>query len=116
MRRTVTPVNHGCWNEAPSVLGFREAALIAARHSHAQVQKVDFEAAVDKIVLGSERPLLLDPRERRVVAYHESGHSLVAWLLPEADPVHKVSIIPHGRALGVTEQMPGEDRYNYSMS
>jgi cell division protease FtsH len=91
-----------------------EAALIAARHSHSVVEKSDFEEAVDKIVLGGERPLLMDPQARRVVAYHESGHALVAWLLPEADPVHKVTIVPHGRALGVTEQVPGEDRYNYS--
>jgi cell division protease FtsH len=91
-----------------------EAALIAARHSHLAVQRADFEEAVDKIVLGGERPLLIDPQARRVVAYHESGHALVAWLLPDADEVHKVTIVPHGRALGVTEQLPGEDRYNYS--
>lgn len=58
--------------------------------------------------------LLLDDRERSVVAYHEAGHALVAWLTPEADPVHKVTIIPHGQELGVTEQLPGEDHYNYS--
>ena len=65
------------------------------------------------MLLGQARPKLLDPDERRVVAYHESGHALVAWLTPHADPVYKVTIIPHGRALGVTEQMPGEDHYNY---
>jgi cell division protease FtsH len=91
-----------------------EAALIAARHDHSQVTMADFEEALDKVVLGEARPSLADPNERRVVAYHEAGHALVAWLTPTADPVHKVTIIPHGRALGVTEQLPGEDRYNYS--
>jgi cell division protease FtsH len=76
----------------------------------------DFEEAVDKILLGGVRPLLMQDRERRVVAYHEAGHALVAWLTPDADPVHKVTIIPRGRALGVTEQVPGEDHYNYSRS
>jgi cell division protease FtsH len=60
------------------------------------------------------RALLLDPQERRVVACHEAGHALVAWLTPDADPVRKVTIIPRGHALGVTEQLPGEDHYNYS--
>ena len=60
------------------------------------------------------RTLLLDPRERRIVAYHEAGHAVVAWLTPAADPVRRVTIVPHGRALGVTQQLPGEDRYNYS--
>lgn len=91
-----------------------EAALIAARHDHTQVIMKDFEEAVDKILLGGEHPRLADARERRVVAYHESGHALVAWLTPAADPVHKITIVPHGRALGVTKQLPGEDRYNYS--
>ena len=93
-----------------------EAALDAARHDRAQVTMADFEEALDKIVLGGVRPSLLDPRARKVVAYHESGHALAAWLTPEADPVHKVTIIPRGRALGVTEQLPGEDRFNYSKS
>ena len=91
-----------------------EAALVAARHSHSKVTMADFEEAWDKILLGGERPALLDPHDRQVVAYHEAGHALVAWLTPSADPVHKVTIIPHGRALGVTEQLPGEDHYNYS--
>jgi cell division protease FtsH len=91
-----------------------EAALFAARRSRNQVTMADFEEAADKVLLGSVRSLLLDERERRVIAYHESGHALVAWLTPEADPVHKVTIIPHGRALGVTEQLPGDDHYNYS--
>jgi cell division protease FtsH len=91
-----------------------EAALNAARHDRTEVTMADFEEAVDKVLLGGVRPLLLDDHERRVVAYHEAGHALVAWLTPEADPVHKVTIIPRGRALGVTEQLPGEDHYNYS--
>ena len=74
----------------------------------------DFEEAIDKIILGGARPSLTDPNARRVVAYHESGHATVAWLTPAADTVHKVTIIPHGRALGITEQVPSEERYNYS--
>ena len=91
-----------------------EAALNAARQNRNHVTMADFDAALDKIVLGEARPRLQDPEERRIVAYHESGHALVAWLTPEADPVHKVTIMPHGRALGVTSQMPGEDHYNFS--
>jgi len=91
-----------------------EAALNTARFDRAQVSMADFEEALDKIMLGGARPMLLDPQARKTVAYHESGHALVAWLTPDADPVHKVTIIPRGRALGVTEQLPGEDRSNYS--
>jgi cell division protease FtsH len=91
-----------------------EAALAAARHNHERILPADFDEALDKVLLGQARPALLDPDERRVVAYHESGHALVAWLTPLADPVYKVTIVPHGRALGVTEQMPGEDHYNYN--
>jgi cell division protease FtsH len=91
-----------------------EAALLAARNNREQVTMADFEEAVDKVLLGGVRPLLLDDHERRIIAYHESGHALVAWLTPDADPVHKVTIIPRGQALGVTEQLPGKDRYNYS--
>jgi cell division protease FtsH len=93
-----------------------EAALVAARHNHRDITMNDFEEALDKVLLGGVRPLLLDDHDRRVVAYHESGHALVAWLTPAADPVHKVTIIPHGRALGVTEQLPGEDHYNYNLA
>jgi cell division protease FtsH len=91
-----------------------EAALVTARYDRQQITMADFEEALDKVLLGGVRTLLLDDHERRVVAYHEAGHSLVAWLTPAADPVHKVTIIPRGRALGVTEQVPGEDHYNYS--
>ncbi len=69
---------------------------------------------LDRIILGVARPLLLDEHERRIIAYHEAGHAVVAWLTPAADPVHKITIIPHGRALGVTEQLPEKDQYNYS--
>jgi cell division protease FtsH len=93
-----------------------EAALIAAREKHEMVRMVDFEEALDRILLGAARTILLNDHERRTVAYHEAGHALVAWLTPLADPVHKITIIPHGRALGVTEQMPSEDTYNYSRS
>jgi cell division protease FtsH len=93
-----------------------EAALIAARHSHPQIDRADFDEAIDKVLLGGVRPALLGERERRVVAYHEAGHALVAWLLPEADPVRKVTIIPHGQALGVTTQLPEDDHYNYSQT
>ena len=93
-----------------------EAALIAARLGHDEVVMHDFEDSIDKILLGAARPSLQDPAEKRIVAYHEAGHALVAWCTPEADPVHKLTIIPHGRALGVTEQLPADDRFNYSRS
>jgi cell division protease FtsH len=93
-----------------------EAALTAARHNRSQVTMADFEEAQDKVVLGGARPPLQDLQERCMVAYHESGHTLVAWLTPAADAVHKVTVMPHGRALGVTQQLPGETRYNYSRS
>ena len=91
-----------------------EAALIAARAGHEQITMVDFEEALDRIILGAARSTILSDHDRQVVAYHEAGHAVAAWLLPNADPVHKVTIIPRGRALGVTEQLPGEDQFNYS--
>jgi cell division protease FtsH len=91
-----------------------EAALGTARHNRTEVTMQDFEQAWDKIVLGAERTTVLTPRDRRVVAYHEGGHAVVAWLTPVADPVRKVTIVPHGRALGVTEQLQTEERYNMS--
>jgi cell division protease FtsH len=93
-----------------------EAALGAARQNRTEVTMQDFEQAWDKIVLGAERTTVLTPRDRRVVAYHEGGHAVVAWLTPAADSVRKVTIVPHGRALGVTEQLPAEERYNMSRS
>jgi len=91
-----------------------EAALNAARHDRTEVTMQDFENAWDKIVLGAERTMVMTPHDREVVAYHEGGHAVVAWLTAAADPVRKVTIVPHGRALGVTEQLPTEDRYNMS--
>jgi cell division protease FtsH len=91
-----------------------EAALITARANRAQVARADFEEALDKLLLGRARSVVLDAAERRVVAYHEAGHTLVAWCMPAADPVHKVTIIPRRRALGSTEQLPREDRYNFN--
>jgi cell division protease FtsH len=93
-----------------------EAALAAARHGGRAVTMADFEEAHDKIRLGAAHPQLIDPKERRVVAYHEAGHAIAAWFTPDADPVQKVTIVPHGQALGVTEQVPGEERHNLSRS
>ena len=91
-----------------------EAALFAARRNGRVVEMHDFELAKDKIMMGAERrSMVMTEDERRNTAYHESGHALVAKLLPKSDPVHKVTIIPRGRALGVTMQLPEEDRYSY---
>src|SRR5688500_19346126 len=76
---------------------------------------VDFEYAKDKIIMGVERKsMMMSDREKRNTAYHESGHTIVAAMLPAADPLHKVTIIPRGRALGLTQQLPVEDKYSYS--
>jgi cell division protease FtsH len=92
-----------------------EAALLAARRNSRLVTMQDFENAKDKILLGIERKsLVLSEREREITAYHESGHALLAKLLPNADPIHKVTIIPRGRALGVTAHLPEEDRYTFT--
>lgn len=91
-----------------------EAALIATRHDSDKVAMEHFERAKDRILMGSERKLVLSGEEKRITAYHEAGHTLMAWLSPGADPIHKVSIIPRGRALGVTQQLPVDDRYHYS--
>lgn len=91
-----------------------EASLFAARRNARMVEMQDFENAKDKIMMGAERRgVVMNEHERRNTAYHESGHAVVARLLPKADPVHKVTIIPRGRALGVTMQLPTEDRYSY---
>ena len=90
-----------------------EAALFAARRNGRVVEMLDFEKAKDKIMMGPERKSLVMPEEeRRNTAYHESGHALVARLMPKTDPVHKVTVIPRGRALGVTMQLPEVDRYS----
>ncbi len=91
-----------------------EAALMAARRNARVVEMQDFEKAKDKIFMGPERKSMVMPEEeRRNTAYHESGHALIGKLLPKCDPVHKVTIIPRGRALGVTMSLPEQDRYSY---
>lgn len=92
-----------------------EAALWAARQNKKEVENIDFEMAKDKVMMGAERKsMILTEEEKRITAYHEAGHALMAKLLPGTDPVHKVTIIPRGRALGVTMQLPTDDRHNYS--
>jgi len=92
-----------------------EAALNAARFGRKSVVMVDFEDAKDKVLMGKERKsMIMSDEEKRNTAYHEAGHALVACMIPEADPIHKVTIIPRGRALGVTMQLPEEDKYNYT--
>jgi cell division protease FtsH len=90
-----------------------EAALFAARREHAKVEQRDFTDAIEKILLGAERQVVMTDADRRRTAYHESGHALVGMLTPGADPVRKISIIPRGQALGVTLSTPDSDRYNY---
>ncbi|GIZ53148.1 ATP-dependent zinc metalloprotease FtsH [Noviherbaspirillum aridicola] len=90
-----------------------EAALLAARREQDQVRHKDFVDALEKIVLGPERPILLSEADRERIAYHESGHAILGLLVPGADPVHRVTIVPRGQALGVTYQRPQTDRYNY---
>jgi cell division protease FtsH len=91
-----------------------EAALLAARKEKKQVEAEDFDQGRDKILMGIEREDVIKDEEKKVIAYHEAGHALMALLLPGADPLEKVSIIPRGRALGATEQIPEEDRRNLS--
>ena len=91
-----------------------EAALTAARRNRKEILQADFDEALDKILLGVARNGLMNEREKEVVAYHEAGHAIVAHFTPGSDPLRKVSVVPRGRALGVTVQMPDEDRYNYS--
>jgi cell division protease FtsH len=90
-----------------------EAALGAARKNETAVTEQDFFEAIDRILLGTERHLMLTPADRERIAYHESGHALLGLLVPGVDPVRKVTIIPHGGALGVTIQSPIDDRFNY---
>ncbi len=90
-----------------------EAALLAARRDAQKVGRIDFENAKDKVLMGSERKsLIMSEEEKRTTAYHEAGHALVAILTPESDPVHKVTIIPRGMALGLTQTLPEQDRYS----
>jgi cell division protease FtsH len=90
-----------------------EAALLAARRDQKDVRQLDFLDALEKIVLGPERPLLLTNEDRERIAYHEGGHAILGLVVPGADPVHRVTIVPRGQALGVTYQRPQTDRYNY---
>src|SRR6185437_6215901 len=90
------------------------AALTAARRGHTQVQQADFTDALEKVVLGTPRKIMLTVDERRRTAHHEGGHALLGMLTPGADPVRKVSITPRGHALGVTFQSPESDQYAYS--
>lgn len=90
-----------------------EAALLAARREQDEVRQKDFLDALEKIVLGPERPILLSEADRERIAYHESGHAILGLVVPGADPVHRVTIVPRGQALGVTYQRPQTDRYNY---
>ncbi|HJO39986.1 MAG: ATP-dependent zinc metalloprotease FtsH [Vicinamibacterales bacterium] len=92
-----------------------EAALNAARYNQKTVRMADFEFAKDKVLMGSERrSMIISDDEKKVTAIHEAGHALLAVLLPNADPIHKVTIIPRGMALGVTQQLPVDDKHNYS--
>ncbi len=92
-----------------------EAALNAARYNHKTVSMSEFEDAKDKVLMGKERKsMIMSDQEKRNTAFHEAGHALVAYMIPHADPLHKVTIIPRGRALGVTMQLPEEDRYNFT--
>jgi cell division protease FtsH len=93
-----------------------EAALLAARREQNQVRQRDFLDALEKIILGPERPLLLSREDRERIAYHEGGHAILGLVVAGADPVHRVSIVPRGMALGVTYQRPESDRYNYPES
>jgi cell division protease FtsH len=91
-----------------------EAALMAARRGKEKVEMADFEDAKDKILMGAERrSMIISEEEKKVTAYHESGHALVAKLLPNTDPIHKVTIIPRGRALGLTQQLPIDEKHTY---
>jgi len=92
-----------------------EAALMAARRNKAAVEREDFEEAKDKIVMGLERKnIVVSEQDRRLTAYHEAGHAIVGLMLEETDPLHKITIIPRGRAMGLTQQVPLDDRYTYS--
>ncbi|MCC6591236.1 MAG: ATP-dependent zinc metalloprotease FtsH [Bryobacterales bacterium] len=92
-----------------------EAALVAARQNRKVVTQIDFEVAKDKVMMGAERKsMVMNDQEKKTTAYHEAGHALVTVMLPEADPLHKVTIIPRGMALGLTMQLPIDDKHSYS--
>ncbi|HZM68960.1 MAG TPA: hypothetical protein VFB95_01170, partial [Candidatus Cryosericum sp.] len=92
-----------------------EAALLAARRNQKFVTMADFESSKDKVLMGAERKsMIITDEEKRLTAFHEAGHALVAALLPHTDPLHKVTIIPRGMALGLTQQLPTEEKHNYT--
>jgi cell division protease FtsH len=91
-----------------------EAALLAARRKQDEVKQADFMDALEKVLLGPARALLLNPADRERIAYHEGGHAILGLIVPGSDPVKRVTIVPRGQALGVTYQRPDEDRYNYT--
>jgi cell division protease FtsH len=93
-----------------------EAALLATRENKSAVDSKDLDAALDKVILGAKREDVITAKDKRVTAFHEAGHALVGWMTAKSDPVHKVTIIPRGRALGVTQYLPEEDRFNYNRS
>ena len=109
-------------NVAAATIGFsgaelknlvNEAALHAVRSDRSEVTSEDFDVSHDRVLMGAKREEILTEHERTMTAYHEAGHALISWHLPDVDPVHKVTIIPRGRALGVTQLLPEEDRYHY---
>jgi cell division protease FtsH len=92
-----------------------EAALLGTRDNKNKIDRSDFARAADRVLMGPKREEVLTPESKRRTANHEAGHALVAWFSPDADPPHKVSIIPRGRALGVTFNLPDEDRYHHGV-
>ena len=91
-----------------------EAALLAARWKRKKCEMADLEQAKDKVMMGAERKSMIIPlEERRITAYHEAGHTLVAKMIPGTDPIHKVTIIPRGQALGLTQQLPIDEKHTY---
>ncbi|RMD57877.1 MAG: cell division protein FtsH, partial [Nitrospirae bacterium] len=93
-----------------------EAALIAVRKHRDRIHMEDFEEARDKLLMGSVREEIISEYEKKITAYHEAGHAIVAWVLPGTDPIHKISIVPRGMAMGVTQLIPKEDRHYYPRS
>jgi cell division protease FtsH len=128
--RQVGPVHHDLTVEAPGPqergvedVGadlanlVNEAALLAARHDKDQIEMSEMEEAIDRVIAGPERKTrLISVKEKEITAFHEAGHAVVGALLPDADPVHKITIIPRGQALGVTMSLPTEDRFMASRS
>jgi cell division protease FtsH len=93
-----------------------EAALLATRENKTAVDSRDLDSALDKVILGAKREEVITQKDKRATAFHEAGHALVGWLTPRSDPVHKVTIIPRGRTLGVTQYLPEEDRVSFNES